>query len=176
MLATPGPVSGAKANGPLPPIPLAATLPEPADAEPTRSATRSVGGALARTVVGATAVAASTPFTPTVSGPAQTSVERTSGRVTAVHASGRYVAHRAGAARAAGLANIETNVCDVQALSLPSGSVDGAALSVTGLLGHDWLHRHGHEGWLDVCLAGFLFGLLGTALMARHDARRRHSG
>ncbi len=36
----------------------------------------------------------------------------------------------------------------------------------------------GHGSWLWICLAGFLVGLGGIAIMARHDAhrRRRHGG
>jgi hypothetical protein len=35
------------------------------------------------------------------------------------------------------------------------------------------LVAHGHENWLSVCLAGFLLGLPGLAVMLRHDANRR---
>jgi len=35
------------------------------------------------------------------------------------------------------------------------------------------LVAHGHEEWLNICLAGFLLGLPGLALMLRHDANRR---
>lgn len=35
------------------------------------------------------------------------------------------------------------------------------------------LAAHGHTWWLWMCLAGVLFGLLGWALMARRDRRRR---
>jgi hypothetical protein len=37
----------------------------------------------------------------------------------------------------------------------------------------DWLTDHGHTDWLSVCLAGFLLGFLGLAVMIRHDANRR---
>lgn len=37
----------------------------------------------------------------------------------------------------------------------------------------DWLVDRGHENWLDICLAGFLVGLPGLAVMLRHDANRR---
>jgi hypothetical protein len=38
---------------------------------------------------------------------------------------------------------------------------------------HDWLAEHGHLDWLWICLAGFLIGLPGLAIMIRHDAQRR---
>lgn len=52
-----------------------------------------------------------------------------------------------------------------------------AAWAVAGLvllLAKDWLERTGHTNWLWICLAGFLLGLPGLALMLRHDARRGH--
>lgn len=42
----------------------------------------------------------------------------------------------------------------------------------------DWLTEHGHQSWLWTCLAGFLLGLPGLAVMRRYDvnrARRRAS-
>jgi hypothetical protein len=33
--------------------------------------------------------------------------------------------------------------------------------------------REGHENWLWTCLAGFLWGFPGLAVMIRHDANRR---
>lgn len=36
----------------------------------------------------------------------------------------------------------------------------------------DWLTTHGHTNWLWICLAGFLVGFPGLAIMIRHDARR----
>jgi hypothetical protein len=51
-----------------------------------------------------------------------------------------------------------------------------AAWAVAGLvlLGfRSTLAAHGHEEWLRICLAGFLLGLPGLALMLRHDANRR---
>jgi hypothetical protein len=36
-----------------------------------------------------------------------------------------------------------------------------------------WLDDHGHENWLWTCLAGFLIGFLGLAVMIRHDAGTR---
>lgn len=41
------------------------------------------------------------------------------------------------------------------------------------LLFRDWLTEHGHTNWLWICLAGFLVGLPGLAVMIRHDANRR---
>ncbi|MFK3981467.1 DUF2530 domain-containing protein [Micromonospora sp. NPDC050397] len=37
----------------------------------------------------------------------------------------------------------------------------------------DWLVEHDHEDWLWTCLAGFLIGFPGLAVMLRHDANRR---
>ncbi|MEH1016123.1 DUF2530 domain-containing protein [Micromonospora sp. CPCC 206060] len=37
----------------------------------------------------------------------------------------------------------------------------------------DWLTANDHENWLSICLAGFLVGLPGLAVMLRHDANRR---
>jgi hypothetical protein len=37
----------------------------------------------------------------------------------------------------------------------------------------DWLDRHHHTNWLWTCLAGFLLGFVGLAMMIRRD-RRRH--
>lgn len=37
----------------------------------------------------------------------------------------------------------------------------------------DWLTAQDHENWLEICLAGFLVGLPGLAVMIRHDANRR---
>jgi hypothetical protein len=37
----------------------------------------------------------------------------------------------------------------------------------------DRLHAAGHGSWLSICLAGFLLGLVGLAVMIRHDANRR---
>jgi hypothetical protein len=33
---------------------------------------------------------------------------------------------------------------------------------------YGWLGEHGHRSWLWTCLAGWLLGLLGLAVMARH--------
>ncbi|SDZ38612.1 Protein of unknown function [Micromonospora pattaloongensis] len=37
----------------------------------------------------------------------------------------------------------------------------------------DWLAATGRTNWLGICLAGFLLGLPGLAVMLRHDANRR---
>ncbi|MDO3701516.1 DUF2530 domain-containing protein [Micromonospora sp. C28SCA-DRY-2] len=37
----------------------------------------------------------------------------------------------------------------------------------------DWLTESGRENWLWICLAGFLWGIPGLAVMMRHDANRR---
>ncbi|GIG90833.1 DUF2530 domain-containing protein [Plantactinospora endophytica] len=37
----------------------------------------------------------------------------------------------------------------------------------------DWLAAHDREHWLWTCLAGFLVGFPGLAVMLRHDANRR---
>lgn len=37
----------------------------------------------------------------------------------------------------------------------------------------DWLDTHDRSHWLDICLAGFLLGIPGLAVMMRHDANRR---
>lgn len=33
---------------------------------------------------------------------------------------------------------------------------------------YDWLGRHGHRVWLWTCLAGWILGLLGLALIRKH--------
>ncbi|WP_262283242.1 DUF2530 domain-containing protein [Micromonospora sp. MA102] len=52
-----------------------------------------------------------------------------------------------------------------------------AAWAVVGLVllifFRDWLTAHGHQNWLWTCLAGFLWGFPGLAVMMRHDANRR---
>jgi Protein of unknown function (DUF2530) len=37
----------------------------------------------------------------------------------------------------------------------------------------DTLEAHGHGSWLAICVAGFLWGFPGLAVMIRHDANRR---
>jgi hypothetical protein len=46
-----------------------------------------------------------------------------------------------------------------------------AALVMFGF--RDSLAADGHGTWLGICVAGFLVGLPGIALMVGHDARRR---
>jgi hypothetical protein len=51
-----------------------------------------------------------------------------------------------------------------------------AAWAVAGLvllIFRGRLADQGHTNWLWICLAGFLIGLPGLAVMLRHDARRR---
>ncbi|MDM4722226.1 DUF2530 domain-containing protein [Micromonospora sp. WMMA1363] len=51
-----------------------------------------------------------------------------------------------------------------------------AAWAVAGLallLFRDRLVASGQENWLWTCLAGFLWGFPGLAVMLRHDANRR---
>ncbi|SBV28438.1 Protein of unknown function [Micromonospora krabiensis] len=52
-----------------------------------------------------------------------------------------------------------------------------AAWAVVGLVllvfFRDWLTEHDHRNWLWICLAGFLWGFPGLAVMMRHDANRR---
>jgi len=45
-----------------------------------------------------------------------------------------------------------------------------AAWAVAGVV---LLILGGHADWLRVCLAGFLLGFVGLAVMLRHDANRR---
>jgi hypothetical protein len=53
------------------------------------------------------------------------------------------------------------------------GIVIWAVLGLGLLLGYGWLHRHGHTDWLWTCVAGFLLGFPGLAVMIRHDRHRR---
>nr|MDT0660177.1 DUF2530 domain-containing protein [Micromonospora sp. DSM 115978] len=53
------------------------------------------------------------------------------------------------------------------------GIVVWAVVGLVLLLLRDQLAAHGHENWLGICLAGFLLGFLGLAVMLRHDANRR---
>jgi hypothetical protein len=46
-----------------------------------------------------------------------------------------------------------------------------AGLALLPLRG--WLDRHGHGNWLAICLAGFLLGFVGLAVMVVHDRHRR---
>ncbi|MBT8228130.1 MAG: DUF2530 domain-containing protein [Dactylosporangium sp.] len=47
-----------------------------------------------------------------------------------------------------------------------------ALLGLLTLASRDWLADHGHGSWPWICLAGFLLGLPGLAVMRRHDAGR----
>lgn len=48
-----------------------------------------------------------------------------------------------------------------------------AVVGLALLPARDWLDRNDHTNWLWICLAGFLLGLPGLALMIRRDANRR---
>lgn len=61
----------------------------------------------------------------------------------------------------------------------PAAEIDSRRVALAGtaifLLGflvlvpfYGWLGEHGHRIWLWTCLAGFLLGLCGYALAARH--------
>jgi hypothetical protein len=52
------------------------------------------------------------------------------------------------------------------------GIVVWAIAGLVLLLMRDWLAEHGRLNWLWICLAGFLLGFPGLAVMIRHDARR----
>lgn len=47
-----------------------------------------------------------------------------------------------------------------------------AVVGLVLLLMRDWLAAHDRLDWLWTCLAGFLLGFPGLAVMIRHDARR----
>ena len=54
-----------------------------------------------------------------------------------------------------------------------AGTVAWAVVGLVLLLFfRGWLADHDHLDWLRVCLAGFLLGFLGLAVMLRHDANR----
>jgi Protein of unknown function (DUF2530) len=59
-----------------------------------------------------------------------------------------------------------------------AGIVAWAVAGLALLPFQDTLTAHGHGSWLAICLAGFLWGFVGLAVMLRHDAnrRRRRSG
>ncbi|MEV6694477.1 DUF2530 domain-containing protein [Micromonospora sp. NPDC051196] len=54
-----------------------------------------------------------------------------------------------------------------------AGMVAWAVAGLVLLLIRDRLAASGHENWLWICLAGFLWGFPGLAVMMRHDANRR---
>lgn len=53
-----------------------------------------------------------------------------------------------------------------------AGIVAWAVAGGVLLLMRDWLAEHGRLDWLWTCLAGFLLGFPGLAVMIQHDARR----
>jgi hypothetical protein len=53
------------------------------------------------------------------------------------------------------------------------GLIAWAVAGLVLLLCRDWLADHGRTDWLWICLAGFLLGFPGLAVMIRHDANRR---
>jgi hypothetical protein len=53
------------------------------------------------------------------------------------------------------------------------GMVIWAVIGLALLPFRDTLQAHGHGNWLAICLAGFLWGFPGLAVMIRHDADRR---
>ncbi|WBC00450.1 MULTISPECIES: DUF2530 domain-containing protein [unclassified Solwaraspora] len=57
------------------------------------------------------------------------------------------------------------------------GMIAWAVAGLVCLLARNWLADTGRTDWLWTCLAGFLLGLPGLAVMLRHDAnrRRRHA-
>ncbi|TBL38972.1 DUF2530 domain-containing protein [Verrucosispora sp. SN26_14.1] len=54
-----------------------------------------------------------------------------------------------------------------------AGIVAWAVAGLVLLPFRDRLIDSGHENWLWICLAGFLWGFPGLAVMMRHDAHRR---
>jgi len=53
------------------------------------------------------------------------------------------------------------------------GTVLWALAGLVLLVFRDDLAARGHADWLWICVAGFLLGLLGIAVMHRHDTKRR---
>jgi hypothetical protein len=54
-----------------------------------------------------------------------------------------------------------------------AGIIAWAVAFVVLLIFRDSLEAHGHESWLWICVAGFLWGFPGLFVMLRHDANRR---
>jgi hypothetical protein len=54
-----------------------------------------------------------------------------------------------------------------------AGIVAFAVAGIVLLPMHGWLSRHQHTNWLWICVAGFLWGFVGLAVMLRRDANRR---
>jgi Protein of unknown function (DUF2530) len=55
------------------------------------------------------------------------------------------------------------------------GTVIWGLLALALLPFRHTLNDQGHGSWLWICVAGFLLGLLGLAVMLKHDANRRAS-
>jgi hypothetical protein len=53
------------------------------------------------------------------------------------------------------------------------GIVAWAIAGLVLLLFRDWLAANDHTDWLWICVAGFLWGFPGLAVMIKHDANRR---
>jgi Protein of unknown function (DUF2530) len=53
------------------------------------------------------------------------------------------------------------------------GMVIWAVLGLSLLPFRSTLDAHGHSDWIWICLAGFLVGFPGLAVMIRHDRNRR---
>ncbi len=53
------------------------------------------------------------------------------------------------------------------------GIVVWAVVGLILLAFRSTLIEQGHEEWLRICLAGFLLGFPGLAVMIKHDANRR---
>lgn len=53
------------------------------------------------------------------------------------------------------------------------GTLLWAVIGLVLLMFRDTLARQHRTGWLWICLAGFLFGLVGLVVMIRHDAARK---
>jgi hypothetical protein len=53
------------------------------------------------------------------------------------------------------------------------GIVLWAVVGLALLPFRDTLEANGHGDWLPICLAGFLWGFPGLAVMIKHDANRR---
>jgi hypothetical protein len=54
-----------------------------------------------------------------------------------------------------------------------TGIVLWAVLGLVLLPFHGWLSAHGHLNWLWTCVAGFLLGFVGLAVMIVHDRHRQ---
>ena len=54
-----------------------------------------------------------------------------------------------------------------------AGTLAWGVVGLVLLAFRDQLDAHGHAVWPQICLAGFLIGLFGTALMLVREANRR---